>query len=372
MLRRHRCALTLLATLAPALAAGPLTPPPGVIASTMKSLQEVEPRTPLSAATTPGDSDSIYRITQPGSYYLTGLMTVPSGFNGIEITASNVTLDLMGMTIHGAAGSKDGINNQGLDNTNITILNGTIREMGGDGIHLDRLNPQAARGHRIERVSAINNAGTFGIAISDGTIVACNAHHNAETGIRASGAFMSKAEGCSASNNNNGILVDSGIILNSVADYNTYGGIRVGNHGVIANCSASSNRFGFMGANYHISNSTAADNWEAGIQANVGLTAINNLVISKNLDASTAGFSVSNTGSRIEGNNIVRQGIAIKITGSGNLIIGNTLRGNNAAANIVAGNRVGTLVTTPSMGAVNGNTGGGSLGTTDPNANIIY
>ena len=36
--------------------AGPLTPPGGTVASTYKTLSEVEPRTAISAATTPGDA----------------------------------------------------------------------------------------------------------------------------------------------------------------------------------------------------------------------------------------------------------------------------------------------------------------------------
>lgn len=40
-----------------------------------------------------------YLITQPGSYQLTGNLTVPAGVNGIGISASNVTLDLNGFNI---------------------------------------------------------------------------------------------------------------------------------------------------------------------------------------------------------------------------------------------------------------------------------
>ena len=43
------------------------TPPAGPVASTPGP----EPRTAVNAASTPGDADSLYRITQPGSYYLT-------------------------------------------------------------------------------------------------------------------------------------------------------------------------------------------------------------------------------------------------------------------------------------------------------------
>src|SRR5437870_1154506 len=74
--------------------AGDLTPPPGPVAPTMKPLSQIEPRTPISATTTPGDSTCVFRITQSGAHYLTGNITVPVGKNGILIANAQVTLDL--------------------------------------------------------------------------------------------------------------------------------------------------------------------------------------------------------------------------------------------------------------------------------------
>src|SRR3990172_7801801 len=78
--------------------AGDLNPPPGPITPTQ--------RTPIGASTTPGDADSLFKITSPGSYYLTGNITgvgAPS-MNGIEIAASGVKLDLMGFDLVGVPG----------------------------------------------------------------------------------------------------------------------------------------------------------------------------------------------------------------------------------------------------------------------------
>jgi hypothetical protein len=77
--------------------AGNLEPsaPPG---PTMKTLDEVEPRIPLNAETAPGDSTSFYKITSPGSYYLTETITV-NFKHAIVIDCDNVTVDLMGYTI---------------------------------------------------------------------------------------------------------------------------------------------------------------------------------------------------------------------------------------------------------------------------------
>jgi len=65
--------------------AGDLNPPPGPVASTMKTLSEVEPRIAVNSINTPGDADSLFKITQPGSYYLTGNIT------GVAETAQGVT-----------------------------------------------------------------------------------------------------------------------------------------------------------------------------------------------------------------------------------------------------------------------------------------
>jgi hypothetical protein len=91
----------------------------------MKSLAQIEPRTPISSAP--------FSITQPGSYYLTTNVTVNAG-DAITINANNVTLDLNGFTISstqpsaltGTAILLAGGNAIGA-NSGITILNGHIQ-----------------------------------------------------------------------------------------------------------------------------------------------------------------------------------------------------------------------------------------------------
>ena len=85
--------------------AGPLDPPAGPVASTGR----FGPRTEVNEANTPGGSSSLFRITQPGSYYLGGNITGVAGKNGIEIDADEVTLDLNGFALLGVAGSLDGV-----------------------------------------------------------------------------------------------------------------------------------------------------------------------------------------------------------------------------------------------------------------------
>ena len=96
---------------------GSLTPP-GAPAPTMKTLTQVEPRTPITAVP--------YTITNPGSYYLTTNFTVSSG-HAITIATNGVTLDLNGFTLKStdAANTGDAVFlYSGL--RNLTILNGFI------------------------------------------------------------------------------------------------------------------------------------------------------------------------------------------------------------------------------------------------------
>src|SRR5438046_6249103 len=81
--------------------AGPLAPPAGPVASTYKTLAEVEPRIAVNAANTPGTAGSLYRITQSGSYYLTGPIIGVPLMDGIDIACDRVTLDLSGFSITG-------------------------------------------------------------------------------------------------------------------------------------------------------------------------------------------------------------------------------------------------------------------------------
>lgn len=125
----HRSASALLLGLAALLlpasflpAQGPLAPTGGP-APTGRTLEQIEPRTPI-----PASGPFPYVITQKGSYYLTGNVSVATG-NAIVIQSSDVNLDLSGFTISSTSATLSGravLLDSGAAN-NIAIANGFIR-----------------------------------------------------------------------------------------------------------------------------------------------------------------------------------------------------------------------------------------------------
>jgi hypothetical protein len=155
--------------------AGDLEPaaPPG---PTMKPLDIVEPRTPVSALP--------FTIDTPGSYYLTANLIGSSGLDGITIETDDVTLDLNGFTLTGVAGSLDGIkvlpdNPIPFPRQNLKVHNGAVRNWGGGGVTGETLLNAQFSDLRI-----FNNGG-HGIAVGPACQVRrCFVKGNIGSGIR--------------------------------------------------------------------------------------------------------------------------------------------------------------------------------------------
>jgi hypothetical protein len=184
----------------PAFGQGSLTPP-GAPAPTMKTLQQIEPRTPISSVP--------FTISQPGSYYLTTNLTVSSG-DAITIATNGVTLDLNGYTIRSTANPAGGTAiaiASGL--RNLAILNGNIEggvtnnagTYNGPGFGYGILYSGTAP--RAVRVSGINVSGCRfdGISLGNGdsTVVEnCTVRTVGGSGIAASTIKTSSAIDCGA------------------------------------------------------------------------------------------------------------------------------------------------------------------------------
>lgn len=133
-------------------AQGPLTPP-GPPGPTMKSLAQIEPRTPI--ATVP------FTITNSGSYYLTGDLLGTSGQPGIVIAASSVTIDLGGFSIVGA---QVGISASG-PAAAVVLRNGTVRGCVGAGVDLAGVSKCD-----VEQLLVCDNGGV-GLSVGQGSSV---------------------------------------------------------------------------------------------------------------------------------------------------------------------------------------------------------
>ena len=178
---RPLLSLLALAALCPQFAAaqGSLTPPAGPPVASMKTLDQVEARTPLVVGA-PGVAISAagtITISQPGSYYLTRNVSITTNVNGIEINA-DATVDLNGFSISGAAAAITSGDAIVIGTTvNATIRNGIIK--GGTTMPTD--NTYTYSGFRHGVFADFPPAGSrSSVAVSDLKV----------SGVRQSGIFL--------------------------------------------------------------------------------------------------------------------------------------------------------------------------------------
>ncbi len=381
--------------------AGPLNPPAGPITSTGKTTQEVfdkvaesEPRIAINNTNTPGDADSLFKITQPGSYYLTANITGVVGKHGIEIAASGVTLDLNGFDLIGVPGmgAFDGVGVTVNTLTTIAVRNGSVRDWGDEGIDLGSF---PVLNSTVENIRANGNTGN-GISVGTATTVSgCTASSNGINGIDT--AFGCVVTDCTAfSNGNDGIFAhSSSTVSHSAAYLNSTNGIATGASCTVTNCSATDNNAGIQtssgcvvsrcatgfnatrgittGSGCHVVDCIVTSNFLDGIQVLNDCTVRGNTCDSNGIGAGTgAGILVSGGDNVIEGNTCTDADRGIDVDAGGNLIIKNRCSGNTTNWDFVIGNAYGPIVATPSGAAVSGNTAAAALGSTDPNANFSY
>jgi parallel beta-helix repeat protein len=369
--------LALLATLL-TVHAGPLDPPAGPVSGTGKTLSEVEPRVAVGAANTPGDADSLYRITQPGSYYLTGNVQGVAGKVGIAIAASGVTLDLNGFALigPGTGGLGDGIRVTASGLGNIAVVNGSVRGWPQVGVNLGTQSPTNVR---VERVSSSAN-GVHGIFTGTQSVISmCLAQGNQSYGILTGG--KSTIADCVASGNGvTGALE---------------GGIGSGSGSTISRCTAADNPGVGIGSNVGstITGCTSRSNSGAGISCNIGCTieactssnnALDGIVgssdnvirgntcVDNGRSGTGAGIHLLTPGNRIERNHCVTATYGIKVDSGGNTIFSNTCAANGTNWSIVPGNTYGQIVdrTISSSPGVVGNAAASATDTSDALANF--
>lgn len=372
--------------------AGPITPPPGPVTSTPGP----EPRVAINATNTPGDADSMFKITQPGSYYLAGNITGVAGKHGIEIAASGVTIDLNGFDLVGVAGMGgfDGVSVTVAGISNLAVRNGSVRQWGDDGVDLAAFSPTTCI---VKDVRATGNGGD-GVVVGAHSLVSdCTASSNGGDGIELS--FNSAASGCVASSNGqDGINGDvTNVIAHCTAYANGFDGINAGIGSKVTDCVAYDNTDdGFViGSSGHIEGCASYGNGGFGIELFYSCDVVNctshhnvlhgivgidrcNIVgstcVRNGLSGGPAsGIYISGDNGRIEGNTCTENNRGIEIDGDGNFVVRNVCGGNSIANwDIAANNVCGPILnrTAPASAAILGNSASSSLGTTDANANF--
>jgi len=241
---------------------GPLDPPVGPVESTMKTLDEVEPRTPLTQETTPGDADSVFRINEPGAYYLIGDIDEAPMKHGIEIASAGVTLDLEGFTITGAAGSLDAIHVSAGIPLQIVIRNGFIESWDGDGI-----DAAIANGAHIEGIDILLCQGG-GIRVGDRALVRACAVAFCASGIWTGNDASITDCRVSDMTSLTGFATQDGCSLERcVASGGAGDGMAIGNRGTLRSCVSRENGgVGFLvGAFSSMEDCAASQNGDIGI-----------------------------------------------------------------------------------------------------------
>lgn len=259
------------------LAQGDLNPPPGGPTATMKTLDQLEARAPIPPSPATPTAGPDFFIFKPGSYYLTGNITVASG-NGIVVNSDDVSIDLNGFTIksnqtNGASGNAINVIS---DRSRITIkngsivsgtvlVNGVVTTVAGflNGIHSDTSITQA-------HISDVHVSGTAGIGIKineGGVIERCTVSSCGGTGISTTDGSISH----STSNNNglHGFDTPKTSITHCTANKNQYYGIYAV-AGTVAHCITNNNTDGIDADGGSVSYSTANNNRFTGIFAELG------------------------------------------------------------------------------------------------------
>lgn len=406
------CSLILVAGLGTAalVFAGPLAPPGGPVASTYKTLTEIEPRIAINGTNTPGDANSTFVISQPGSYYLTGNVNAFNK-NGIRIASSGVRLDLNGFQINAGGGAFAGVTCVNFSPNQCSVSNGTIAGFASGGVVLS-----GATNARVSNVK-VTGCGVVGIDVgyygtatdcdaSDGTGVGfvwndsskfarCQATFNNGGGFVA-GAGSTTFNDCSASHNtgdgfqtNNAVLTGcvsdtnggfgfvstyADLYTNCRAGYNTKSGFLASNLATFDGCTAVQNKqLGInAGALATVRNCNVAGSTNQGIRVTERSTVIGNQLRYNGNSGPFTAIWCTGDYNHVEGNQAVGNGFGIFVSGTNNTIVRNVCS-NSSSMNysIVAGNRVGTVTPGTTNAAISGNAGGG-MSITDPNANLAF
>jgi|EndMetStandDraft_3_1072993.scaffolds.fasta_scaffold51404_1 hypothetical protein len=178
----------------------------------------------MAGSVTPGDAPGFpVTLSVPGSYRLSGNLTVLTPTDGIVITADRVTLDLNGFSVIGS-GTGKGISNGLAGRIGTSIRNGTITNF-QDGISLKESGTELATSEIIQ-VRAIGNAGSGILASAHSVVTGNTAVGNGLFGIHTGPA--SNVSDNNASRNETGLRVEvDTLVSRNTATRNRFAGMVV-------------------------------------------------------------------------------------------------------------------------------------------------
>ncbi len=242
-------------------------------------------------------------ISAPGSYRLTSNLAIATDVNGVEISSSNVTLDLGGFEVAGpgactgtgatlSCGSVgSGVGIVGFEVLSaVTIRNGVVRNMRLDGV-------------------GVGGTGSLGVRIEGIT-----ARHNARLGISGQDGVL--ARNCMAiENGGNGFDLDAGSIVESSVAIGNFGhGVEIDDvGGVISGTTSRANAgrgINVTGAGSKVTGNTVVGNSNEGIFATLGAVITHNAIRMNGLNGITTGAAVVTDNTTTENN-----GYGIECTG---------------------------------------------------------
>lgn len=340
----------------PVFGQGALTPP-GAPAPMMKTLDQVEPRTPIGSLP--------FIVAAPGSYYLATNLTGLPATDGIIVQADHVTIDLRGFALQGGGGGR-GIVVLGNHN-NLKVWNGTVTGWSAQGILAD-----TASNSQFERLRLSQN-GMAGLQAGAGsTIDACVAESNLGEGVSVlERCLIQNSDSCSnsigfklqgygsrindsiaARNESSGIVVQGVIcsVNNCTATANGLDGINVWDGCRIDLCVAIINQSNGIttGNGCTVKNCTSNGNMMDGIKVGTTCCWVNGNTANGN---GSAGIRPDGD-ARIDDNNLYFNQFGIVCTlGANNFVARNTAHGNAIADySIAAGNKDAAVVAHPNAG----------------------
>jgi hypothetical protein len=278
----------------------------------MKTLQQIEPRTPLN--TLPGDDSAMFLVTQSGSYYLTTNVVVGPGTNAMRIFASDVVIDLNGFTLYGTS-SRVAIQTAGPNLDRVRIHNGNLVGWGGG---IDFISAGFVTNGTFEDLVLVSsNLSAFVYGIGCGGDRA-RVSHCTITGFSGSSATAME-------------LGDQAVVEDCTV-VNCNGGIVTGASCVVKNCRVSS----CPGTEGIRTQDSCFIQHNLVVACKTGITFGNSCVVTDNscqngLAPSGAGFSINGSFSRIENNEALGNagnGFTSQGDTTNNLVIRNFARGN--------------------------------------------